>query len=105
MRLGDLAKGLLRGRFCADLAAGERMRRLVRALQGYLVLVRIGVLDGRILHEVVRDEGLFVGYGLLGVLRLQQILFDCALQTQPHIFLHVYHLECVCVQSVCIPYN
>ena len=83
---------MLRGRFSADLAAGERVRRLIRALQGHLILVRKGVLDGRILHEVVRDEGLFVSHRLLGVLCLQQILFDCALQSQPHVFLHVYHL-------------
>ena len=57
-----------------------------------MILAGEVLLNWRILHEVISDEGLLIGYWLFGILSLDQVLFDGSLETEPHVFLHVYHL-------------
>ena len=66
--------------------------------KSHLVLLFL-VLSGLVLQVVISDQGLAIGYRLLGILRLDQVMLDFILKTEPflskpHVSLHFHHLYC-----------
>lgn len=66
--------------------------------KSHLVLLFL-VLHGLVLQVVISDQGLAIGDGLLGILRLDQVMLDFILKTEPflskpHVSLHFHHLYC-----------
>ena len=75
-----MSVGLSRRRLSVYLPAGDRCRRLVLVGASDLVLlVRVLLLDWRVLQVVIRNEGLPICHGFLGVFGLDQVLLNGSL--------------------------